>query len=189
MTNLRRSSLILGSTLALTLTTVQSGAIAQDDSIKDLLACDKIKKPDDKLECFNAVIEILKQQEQENERKATDGVDGDLLQRRSVDRQAPRSSDFGFSAQELERQAARDNPQKNTSTKEQRFTFSRTWRDAVGKYYFLMTNGQIWKETSGSHLIIPAKAKTIRIKKNMMGGYYAFVEGMNGRRGRVERIR
>jgi hypothetical protein len=189
MTNLRRSHLTLSLALTLTLPLIHSGAKAQDDSLKELLACDKIKKPDDKLECFNAVIEILKRQEEEKKRPTAESVDDNLLENRSVDRGTPKKSTFGFSAEELERRANRENPQRKTAPKEQVFTFSRQWRDAAGKYYFLMTNGQIWKEISGSHLIVPSKAKSIRIKKNAMGGYYAFIQGMNGRKGRVERVR
>lgn len=161
---------------------------AQDeDQIKDLLACDKIKKDADKLECFNAVIEILKQQEAENERSQS--ASGDRLRRRSVDVASPRGSEFGLSDAQVEARRNQARPEKQRSKKEEVFQFTRAWKDAVGKYYFLMSNGQVWKELKGSHLVVPKRAKTIRIKRNMMGGYVAFVEGMSGRKGRVKRIR
>lgn len=174
---------------AVALMTASGTVSAQsEDQIKDLLACDKIKKAEDKLECFNAVIEILKAQEAQKSRSTAEGADSDLMRRRSVDSAAPRTNDFGFSAAEVERRDTQSG-KRSKGPKEQTFTFSRAWRDAVGKYYFLMTNGQVWKEVGGSHLVIPKRAKKIRIKRNMFGGYSAFVEGMNGRRGKVKRIR
>lgn len=165
------------------------GASAQDeDQIKDLLACDKIQKAEDKLECFNAVIEILKQQEAEKETRSN-SAESNLARRRSVDVSAARRSDFGFSAEEIERRKNAGRSDKKKDPKQQVFRFTRAWQDLVGKYYFLMENGQVWKETGGSHLVVPKRAKTIRIKRNVMGGYYAYIEGMNGRRGQVKRLR
>ena len=159
---------------------------AQDENqIKDLLACDKIKNASDKLECFNAVIEILKQQEVQKEQNGGN-VDAYRMRRRSSgDDVRPRGSDFGLTADQIRQRS----PNSARTPKEQIFTFTHKWRDAIGKYYFLMSNGQIWKETSGSHLTVPKRAKKIRIKKNMMGGYAAFIEGMNGRKGKVKRVK
>lgn len=166
-----------------------SAASAQDENqIKDLLACDKIKNASDKLECFNAVIEILKQQEAQKEQN--DGAaDSDRMRRRSDSAPRSRGSDFGLSSEQIRRREEERSPGQARTPKEQIFTFTHKWRDAAGKFYFLMTNGQIWKETGGSHLVVPKRAKKIRIKKNMMGGYAAFVEGMNGRKGKVKRIK
>ena len=165
------------------------GASAQEDSqIKDLLACDKIKNSNDKLECFNAVIAILKQQEAQ---KDQDGgsADSDRMRRRAGGVGSPRGSDFGLTEEQIRQRENRGSPDRAKTPKEQIFTFTHKWRDAAGKYYFLMTNGQIWKEVGGSHLKVPKRAKTIRIKKNLMGGFAAFVQGMNGRKGKVKRIR
>lgn len=156
---------------------------SQEDSIKNLLACDKISNPEDKLECFNAVIEILKQQENAKSKS----VDSDLLRERGRVNRATGSSDFGFTEEELARRAGKTS--KSKGPKQQVFQFTRSWKDRAGKFYFLMSNGQIWKEVKGSHLIVPKRAKKIRIKRNIMGGYIAFIEGMNGRQGRVKRVR
>lgn len=175
--------------LAIVFAAQATPAGAQDeDQIKDLLACDKIKKAEDKLECFNAVIEILKQQEAARDRD-TGSADSDLMRRRSVDSAAPRDDDFGLSAAEIQRREEARNPERAKSPKEQTFTFTRTWQDAAGKYYFLMTNGQVWKETGGSHMTVPKRSNRIRIKRNMFGGYYAFIVGMEAKRGRVKRVR
>lgn len=169
--------------------TGSNSVLAQsEDQIKDLLACDRIKNAEDKLECFNAVIEILKQQEAEQ--AADESATGDAVQRqRSVDVATPRGSDFGLSQAQIEARERANNPDRETSPKEQTFNFTHAWQDAIGKYYFLMSNGQVWKEAGGSHLVVPKRAKTIRIKRNLMGGYIAFVEGMTGRPGRVKRVR
>ena len=171
-------------------TAASTGASAQDDSqIKDLLACDKIKNSSDKLECFNAVIAILKQQEARKDQDGGAATDSDRMRRRAAGASTPRGSDFGLSDEQIRQREDRRSPDRTRTPKEQTFTFSHKWRDAAGKYYFLMTNGQIWKEVGGSHLQVPKRAKTIRIKKNMMGGFAAFVQGMNGRKGKVKRVR
>lgn len=182
-----KKSVLFASALALASSLSFSGSTsAQDDSIKELLACDKIKNSKDKLECFNAAIEILKQEEEQKKSSSTGNT---LLNERSANRTSTRGGDFGFDAAEIERREERKSGKKDQSAKQQIYTFTRYWRDAAGKYYFLMTNGQIWKEIGGSHLIIPKRAKTIRIKKNVLGGFNAYIEGMNGRRGNVKRIR
>jgi len=166
-----------------------NAAQAQDgDQIKDLLACDKIKNSGDKLECFNAVIAILKQQETSREQNGA-ATDSDRMRRRSGGASSSRDSDFGLTDAQLRRRAERQSPEGSRTPSEQILTFTHKWRDAAGKFYFLMTNGQIWKELGGSHLKVPKRAKTIRIKKNIMGGYAAYIEGMNGRRGKVKRIK
>ena len=118
-------------------------------------------------------------------------MSADRNQRRSrtVDAGSPRGSDFGLSEAQIEARERANNPTRKRSPKEQIFRFTHSWKDLAGKYYFLMSNGQIWKEIGGSHLIVPKRAKTIRIKRNLMGGYAAFIEGMNGRKGAVKRIR
>ena len=166
-----------------------TGSHAQsEDQIKDLLACDKIQKSQDRLECFNAVIAILKQQEAEQQ-SSDSSVVGNQRRSRNVDVASPRGSDFGLNKAQIEARERATNPSRRKSPKEQIFQFTHSWQDAVGKYYFLMSNGQIWKEIGGSHLIVPKRARTIRIKRNLMGGYAAFIEGMNGRKGAVKRIR
>lgn len=163
--------------------TVSHSASAQsEDQIRDLLACEKIKNSEDKLECYDAVIAILKQQETSREQNRSSAEGGQ--RRRSVD---TRTTDFGLSQQQIDERDGQQGRKK--APKQQIFEFTHKWRDAAGKYYFLTTNGQIWKEVKGSHLIVPKRAKKIRIKRNLMGGYMAFIEGMNGRQGRVKRIR
>ncbi len=176
-------SLISAATLATPSVYAQS-----EDQIKDLLACDKIQKSEDRLECFNAVIAILKQQE---DQRGSSGQTASGNQRRSrnVDVSSPRGSDFGLSQAQIEAREQARNPSRKKGPKEQVFQFTHSWQDLNGKYYFLMSNGQIWKEIGGSHLIVPKRAKTIRIKRNIMGGYAAFIQGMNGRKGAVKRIR
>ena len=170
-------------------TATAGGASAQDDSqIKDLLACDKIKNSSDKLECFNAVIAILKQQEAQKD-QGGGSTDRNRMRRPAAGVGAPRGSDFGLTEEQIRKRENRGSPERARTPKEQIFTFTHKWRDAAGKYYFLMANGQIWKEVGGSHLQVPKRAKTIRIKKNMMGGFAAFIQGMNGRKGKVIRVR
>jgi hypothetical protein len=180
---------IIGAGLFVIAAGTSTATNAQDENqIKDLLACDKIKNASDKLECFNAVIAVLKQQEAQKEQDGGN-VDADRLRRRSGGNVQPRGSDFGLTEDQIRRRENARSPNRSRTPKEQTFTFTHKWRDAVGKYYFLMSNGQIWKEVSGSHLTVPKRAKKIRIKKNMMGGYAAYIEGMNGRRGKVKRVK
>lgn len=172
-------------TLAAGLVPTLPAAAQSEDQIKDLLACEKIKNAADKLECYDAVIAILKQQEASRDQNSASRSN---RQRQStVDVRNQSRADFGLNQQQIEERD--QTPKQEKAPKEQIFEFTHSWRDAVGKYYFLMSNGQVWKETSGSHLIVPKRAKSIRIKRNFLGGYVAFIEGMNGRKGRVKRVR
>lgn len=179
---------ILGAMLAATAVTSNAAQAQDGDQIKDLLACDKIKNSGDKLECFNAVIAILKQQETSKEQTG-ETTDSDRMRRRSGTAVSPRGSNFGFTDEQVRQRQEKQSGGTSRTPKEQFFTFTHKWRDAAGKFYFLMSNGQIWKELGGSHLKVPKRAKKIRIKKNIMGGYAAYIEGINGRRGNVKRIK
>jgi len=188
MKNLLMSKAIIGAGLFFVAAGASTAAHAQDESqVKDLLACDKIKDAGDKLECFNAVIAILKQQEVRRE-QAGGNVDADRMRSRSDGSAQPRGSDFGLTDEQIRQRENARSPSRPKTPKEQTFTFTHKWRDAARKYYFLMSNGQIWKEVGGSHLIVPKRAKKIRIKRNIMGGYAAYIEGMNGRKGTVKRV-
>ncbi|MBO6504054.1 MAG: hypothetical protein JJ850_10555 [Kordiimonadaceae bacterium] len=165
------------------LATAPAVSAQSEDQIRDLLACEKIKNSADKLECYDAVIAILKQREANRPEGSARSQEGGQRQS-SVD---VRTSDFGLNRQQIEERDEQRNKKK--APKEQTFQFTHKWRDAAGRYYFLMTNGQVWKEVKGSHLIVPKRSKSIRIKRNIMGGFIAYIEGMRGRPGRVKRIR
>ena len=179
MVNSRRTLIALAASAMFLPALMAPAVTAQDseNSLQNLLACDKIKKASAKLECFNAIVEILKQDR--------DAQKPGKSNRRTRD-------NFGFTEAEIERRESRSRRKSGLAPKsgfnEQTYSIARRWKDAVGRQVFLLANGQIWKETSGSDMPRNKKATTIRIKKGWVGGYRAYFKGKTGF-GRIKRIR
>jgi len=153
------------------LTFVATGANAQSASPQDLLQCDKIKDPENRLACFNTIVEKLKEDPDAFKRTMHGG------QRGRDGKQASRGSsgDFGKALK------PRNTPKKIIAK------VKRYWKDGIGKWHFYLENGQVWKETSGSHMRFTKKVEEVKIKKGLIGGYLIIVDGAP-RTGRVKRI-
>jgi|GEM_PF-3212609 len=178
MVNRRRTFIAVATSALLLPAFMAPAASAQDseNSLKNLLACDKIKKASEKLECFNAIVELLKQDQGSSSLGSNN--------RNSRD-------NFGFNQAEIEKRENKARSKRGLAKKapaEKTFTIARRWKDPVGKQVFLLENGQVWKETDGSRMPNNRKSKTIRIKKAWSGGYRAYFEGKTGF-GRIKRIR
>ena len=170
-TYLGRKSLLVTALVAGT-ALMAPAASAQSASPKDLLQCDKIKEPEDRLACFNTIVEKLKEDPEAFKRSMHGG-------QRARD---GKSSSGGSGVSEFGSEyKPRNTPSKITAR------VKRYWRNAHGKYFFYLENGQVWKETSGSHLKLTKKVKEVKIKKGVMGGYRIIVKG-SPKPGRVKRI-
>ena len=152
--------------------------MAQESSLSDLLACDKIKNEADRLKCFNAVVEALKANP---ERQSTDLPATSSQPRTSSGEDVaarPSSVDDSFGKPpKVEKEA----PQELIAE------VTRFWRAANNRYVFQLANGQIWTETSRSFLRLPSDIKQVRIKKGAVGGYRIFIKGAS-KPGRVKRL-
>lgn len=156
------------------LTFASTGASAQSASPQDLLQCDKIKDPEDRLACFNTIVEKLKEDPDAFKRTAHGGQRG-RDGKRANNRNSGNSSDFGKTLKP-----------RNTSNKIVA-KVKRYWKDGIGKWHFYLENGQVWKETSGSHMRFTKKVEEVKIKKGLVGGYLIIIDGAP-RTGRVKRI-
>ena len=166
-TSFRRTGLLTLAGASLML--VASAAEAQGSSPQDLLACDKIKKADDRLACFNTIVEKLKESPDAFKRSSGSGARG---------RDAGKSgSSSGFGSSSLPK-----NTPNRIVAKVKRY-----WQNYYGKWHFYLENGQIWKETSGSHMRLTRKVEEVKIKKGIMGGYLIVIDGASTT-GRVKRI-
>jgi len=149
---------------------------AQQASPQDLLQCDKIKNPEDRLACFNTIVEKLKEDPDAFKRTMHGGQRGRDGKRSTSKNGGGNSSEFGQTYRPRS-----DTPKKIVAK------VKRYWKDGIGKWYFHLENGQVWKETSGSHMKFTKKVEEVKIKKGMMGGYILIVKGAP-RTGRVKRI-
>jgi len=147
-------------------------ANAQSSSPQDLLQCDKIKKPEDRLSCFNTIVEKLKEDPNAFKRATHGGQKGRDGNRSNSSNNSP---EFGKTFK------PRNTPKKITAR------VKRYWQNLRGKWHFYLENGQVWKETSGSHLRLTKKVEEVRIKKGLMGGYIIVIKGAPTT-GRVKRI-
>ncbi len=176
MFSIRLGSFLVAVMLGVLSVTSEAKAVAQDTeaSLNDLLACDKIKNPNDKLNCFNAVVAILKQE------KASGGG--------ASSRPKATQKNFGFQQKDIDRRNRKSKRGIKKKFNERTFGIQQIWKNAIGKYYFLLDNGQLWKETDGSRVQISKKAKEVRIKKSSFGGYRAYFKGKK-QPANVKRIR
>ncbi len=154
-------------------------AVAQDAeqaSLESILACDKIENTNDKLECFAAVVDLIK-------KGKASGVDVG-----SATGHKPQDS-FGLTQEQVQQREERANPgSTRKNPKEFIYTISRYWPDVYGKYTFVTTTGQIWKEADGSNLRVKKGTTKIRIKKGLFGSFHAYVKG-SPVSGKVKRLR
>jgi len=143
----------------------------------DLLQCDKIKKPDDRLACFNTVVEKLKEDPEafSPERKA-DKNRNDLTRNSKPRRE--KVEEFG---------KRKPNVKKinKLSTAIRRY-----WQDPYGRWVFYLENGQIWREQSNGSIIPPKNPQSVQIKRGLFGGYRLKVIGSStkSRTGTVIRL-
>jgi len=144
-------------------------AQAQNSSPKDLLACDKIKKADDRLACFNTIVEKLKE-------------NPDAFKRNSSDNARGRDGKTTGNSREFGKTYVPQNTPDKIVAKVKRY-----WQNYYGKWHFYLENGQIWKETSGSHMKLTRKVEQVKIKKGAFGGYLIVIKGA-ATTGRVKRI-
>ncbi|UTW55752.1 hypothetical protein [Kordiimonas sp. SCSIO 12610] len=153
-----------------------SSAHAQDGQVQDLLQCDQIKDSEDRLACFNTIVEKLKEDPDSfhEQRRESEGKKPDFKRRYSGDDAFGRSSKYYQEA----------TPDRITSG------LKRYWKNARGRYTFYLDNGQIWQETSGSSLSIPNKPTNVIIKKGLFGSYSIKIKNTkySGRSGKVKRV-
>jgi hypothetical protein len=153
-----------------------SSAEAQEGKVQDLLQCDKIKKTEDRLACFNAIVEKLK-------------TDPDAFheQRREAEGQKPdyTRTYSGEDAFGRSRKYFKDSTPNQVAS-----AIKSSWKNPIGRYTFFLENGQIWQETSGSSLTLPKNPQRVTVKKGLLGGFTMTVRGSHtsGRSGKVKRI-
>jgi len=158
-------------------------AHAQSATPKDLLQCDKIKKPADRLACFNTVVEKLKEDPEAFKRTTHGGQAGRDGKRSSKGRSGSSGSSAtsGSSSEFGKVRVQRNTPNEITAK------VIRYWQNYYGKWHFHLENGQVWKETSGSSMKLTRKVEQVNIKKGSMGGYRIVIKGAT-MTGRVKRI-
>ncbi len=162
--------------LSLTFFTASESLEAQDNQVQDLLQCDQIKSSEDRLACFNTIVEKLKENPDafHEQRRENEGKKPDFKRRYSGDDAFGRSSKYFQEA----------TPDKITSA------IKRYWKNIHGRHTFYLENGQIWQETSGSGLSVPKNPTNVIIKKGLFGGYNIKIKSRksSGRSGKVKRL-
>ena len=108
-------------------------AVGQDLSPEDLLQCDKIKKSEDRLACFNTIVEKLKEDPEAFNQSARRKGDENESGVRSTERGRDNTTNYG--------RASRDDRPKRMES-----GIKRLWQDHYGRWVFYLANGQIWRQ-------------------------------------------
>ncbi len=183
-----------------------NSAQAQGSDLESVLACDKIKEPEDRLKCFNTIVEILKQRSGQagnpSAGSESDLAVGDTSQSAPVPpavEQATPEDLFGNPPpppppRKLAREARPESPAEPEKARQLRKISSgirRFWRNNDGDYVILLENGQIWQTLDASSLSIPQDPVEATVKRGFLGGYKMVVRNQSrrGLSGKVKRIR
>lgn len=173
-------------------------AAAQDGPSLEqrLLACDAIEDLTQRLVCFNAVTaEVREDAAPTSESTPEAAVDTTAAEEEApatepaataapvasatpapAEASATAASDFGRdSMPSADRGEDRDKAKKK---KEVLQAGIESWRElSDGHFLIYLDNGQAWRETDGSHVRIPTKAKSVEIFRGRFGGYRMRFEG------------
>lgn len=152
----------------------------QDAFLDKLIECDKISKRQARKNCIERVLaEIRKARGKPSSKRPPAPKVEDLS---GTDQTAPQPLKSGSTSR------AQPAPQEET---QRDFTAGllRFEKDARGRFFFFLDNGQIWRETKGSELkYVPKNTQSIRIKRGVFGGWRVQIPSIK-QTGNVTRIR
>lgn len=193
---------ILGLSATFALVATPLASQAQDSDARDeLLACDTLKSPEERLKCFNLILEKLKtgqanrkpanKAKPSSEPKPEDSSSKAENPKNSTTPNQPKNikpetdDTFGFTKAQINQK----NQNKRTQPQSLTATVKRHWRNYAGQYTMVLENGQVWTAASGNYKKLPKKGKiTVEIKKGSMGGFRMKING--GKRAyRVKRLK
>ncbi|MBR0554039.1 hypothetical protein [Stakelama marina] len=154
----------------------------EKDPLDVLRACRKIEEPMKRLACYDSALtdaettQKVNREERVRRQKEEFGLTPlQVENRREQEKEqteAPTTDTVGNPAQQEDEAAQR---QRLSSTIGEILT------DAAGHKVFMLTNGQIWRETAGSHYRgILRPGWKVEINKTALGGYKMTIEDRTG---------
>lgn len=180
-------SLMFDSTRAPALTTAALIAVAATAPVRALddvggeterrlLACDQISAPAEKLACFDAVVESL----------STPPVEPAVSPPPATPPR-PAPSDSISPAEPGEARARRedvttarreDTPEDDGNSEGFQATIVRVWENFDGRFSVELDNGQVWRETQGTRVGMPAEGDSVEVSKGIFGSYRMKIESI-----------
>lgn len=168
----------------------------ESDARDELLACDTLKSPEERLQCFNKILEKLKTGQATRKPKSEPKKEGpakDQAPEREEDKTTdqPKTNpedNFGFTKAQIEKRTENEGRKRGELNLLQA-TVKKHWRTYAGQFVMELDNGQVWAAGNGNYRKLPRKGTiTVEIKKSTMGGFRMKING--GKRAyRVKRVK
>lgn len=161
---------------------------AQETSVESLLRCDEINDTTERLKCFDTLVEMLKQSQQQALKPATPSDDNEAIAKLDPPPPPPATPEELFGDPPEPKEPRPGEPKELTEITSGLKNF---WLNNDKDYVIVLENGQIWQTLDGSTLRFPANPVDVRIKKNFFGSYVMEIRNATraARSGKVRRIR
>lgn len=167
---------------------------AQNGTTERLLACGVMTDPTEKLACFNAVVESLKQNPaapSANSPSASvpssvsspaarttttaPGAPPPVAPVASTVTPATVVDDFGRDSI-MAKTAKKKDKEEKKDVEPIQATIVHSWKIIGGRFAVRLDNGQVWRETEGTKVGFPKEGRTVKISKGRLGGYRMKIE-------------
>lgn len=159
-----------------------TSALAQDDAAGEVLACDRINDPSDRLACFGDLADRLRQGGARASRvvpprPATLEAPSSASRSANSAVNPATSTDDDFGRDSIKNKTGQDK-ERAKKKRDERLSASivRRWKTADGHFAVELDNGQIWRETDGSKVRIPKRSTSVEIYRGRFGGYRMKIE-------------
>lgn len=161
-------SLIVPVTVLTSITLCAPMVVANDSLSDGVAACAKIDKDKKRLKCFDALSRKV---------TATAPVQAEK-------KMAQQKNDFGAeSLKARERSFSKTDEKGEKSPDEMIFTILEAGKNRAGNYFFIMENGQVWRQLSADSgkFRVPknVSGKTVKIKKKLFGSHMLTLNGFS----------
>ncbi len=157
-----------------------------NDTQQQLLACQKLEKPEEQLACFNRIASAVKPAESKPQKPAKDNTPKPTKPVPSKVNNSTSAGDknFGLSSDAI---AKRDGTSSEPEAIQSEVI---KWRRMFNRRFEVtLANGQVWQETSGSKLRFPSnKNLKVTITESWTGGYRMKFEGIK-KPAKVKRVK
>ena len=173
-----------------------SVARAQDDAATSnrLLACDALEEPAARLECFNSVVEGLKDPAEpppapevrpapapvaRTPAAAPEPAPAPVFEPAPASvpepqaEPAPRPAPVAATPQQDAKPAVKE-PRDATGPAR----IDRVWENHDGRFTVRLDNGEVWRETQGTRVGIPDVGATVEISRSLFGSYRMKIDGI-----------
>lgn len=161
-------------------------ADAQENIRDNLLACEKISDQSNRADCFSAIVANLREGTAPEPDQATTPVADEPVATPAPEPVAlPQPTSSGpaspadFGSESIRRKGSDAEAAAKKKSEEQLVANIASLRTGpYGHFIVKLDNGQVWRETDGSHVRLSKKHSKVEIFRGRFGGYRMRIEGI-----------